>query len=157
VGHLPKRKTDPERKTDRIAILSRGKLVTDHCLLPSLAASWHSCVTLGTDEAHTGSGKRTGLPFVPQQRSLSKLSKNSLKKGEADGRCKCCILQSCRHRPWVIPADGFGGSILRVEQSSLVAGIQSGIEALKRLAEAIGLALGATYVVYRNPQASTST
>jgi hypothetical protein len=44
-----------------------------------------------------------------------------------------------------------------LQRSSVVAGIQSGIEALKRLAVAIGLAPGATYVLYRNPQASTST
>jgi hypothetical protein len=42
-----------------------------------------------------------------------------------------------------------------LQRSSVVAGIQSGIKALKRLA--IGLAPGATYVLYRNPQASTST
>lgn len=44
-----------------------------------------------------------------------------------------------------------------LQRSSIVAAIKSGLDVLKQVAEDIGLAPGATYIVYRNPRASTST
>lgn len=62
------------------------------------------------------------------------------------------LIDHGRSRPMV--------SVIRfcgLQRSSITAAIQSGIDVLNHLAEAIGLAPGATYVVYRNPRVSTST